>query len=89
MPYIPDEQRPLFDPAIDELLHEIKCFPFEERGGKINYIVTRLLLGAVREKRYSFYERLIGTLACCLLEFYARHVRPCEDNAIQRNGDVK
>jgi hypothetical protein len=88
MPYIPDEQRPLFDPAINKLLHEITRFPVDERGGKLNYIVTRLLLGIVPEPRYSHFERFVGSLVCCLLEFYRRHVAPYEDKAIQRNGDV-
>lgn len=89
MPYIDPDQRPLFDPAVNALLREINRFSFEERGGKINYIVTRLILGSVALPKYSYYERLVGSLVCCLLEFYRRHVGPYEDKAIERNGDVK
>lgn len=88
MPYIPDEQRPLFDPAVNALLNELTRFSVEERGGPINYIITRLLLGVIPEPKYRYYRSFIGDLMCCLLEFYMRHIRPYEDKAIERNGDV-
>lgn len=89
MPYIPPEDRPLFDPGVNTLLSALHDYPEESRGGALNYIVTRLLLGLVPNPKYRYYRSFIGDLVCCLLEFYRRHVGPYEDEAIKRNGDVK
>lgn len=91
MPYIPEVHRITVDSHIDALIEQISRHAPEDRGGILNYTVTRLLLGMVSgypTTRYRHYSGLIGDLQCCLLEFYRRHVAPYEDQARMRNGDV-
>ena len=91
MPYIPEVQRFTVDNQINDLLDQIQRHAPEDRGGILNYVVTRLMLGMVSgypTTRYRHYSGLIGDLQCCLLEFYRRHVAQYEDAAIKRNGDV-
>lgn len=92
MPYIPEVQRFTVDNQIDGLLDQIQRHAPEDRGGILNYAVTRLMLGVTESyaplPRYRHFSRTVGDIQCCLSEFYRRHVAPYEDAAIKRNGDV-
>lgn len=41
-----------------------------------------------KQKRYSTFNDIIGALEAAKIEFYDRIVRPYEDKAIKRNGDI-
>jgi hypothetical protein len=58
--------------------------------GELNYAITKLCLEYISNwsKRYQNYNDVIGALESCKLEFYARAVRPYEDEKIKENGDV-
>ena len=91
MPYIIEEHRITVDESIDALLKQLNRHAPEDRGGILNYTVTRLMLGLIHgypTTRYRHYSALVGDLQCCLMEFYRRHVAPYEDKARERNGDV-
>jgi hypothetical protein len=93
MPYITKDRRSSIDPILDDLADEIR---YGEQGtgdgtrfaGELNYVVTRLLLQVLPEKRYWSLALGIGTLVCVIFEFYRRFVAPYEDKAIQTNGDI-
>jgi hypothetical protein len=93
MPYITDERRADLDPLIGRLAGVIQYDPSGVReptrfAGELNYVVTRLLLRVLPEKRYWSLALGIGTLICVIFEFYRRFVAPYEDKAIQKNGDI-
>jgi len=88
MPYIPPADRIEFDRILDDLYHVV-C----RRGlsnGELNYFITKLGLTYLRQHgtSYNTLSDVIKAMECAKLEFYARHVRPYEDKAIERNGDV-
>jgi hypothetical protein len=56
--------------------------------GKLNYIITKLILDIGFNPSYAEYNSIIGTLECCKLEAYRRAVAPYEDKKIAENGDV-
>jgi len=61
-----------------------------EGVGELTYVFYR---DAVRylpaEARYADYAKVTAALENAKLEFYHRKVRPYEDRAIVRNGDVR
>ena len=78
MPYITQEER-------DDL--HINGWPSYMSSGKLNYVITSLLLDT-KPKTYEHYNALIGVLECCKLEFYRRAVAVYEDKKIIENGEV-
>lgn len=94
MPYIDEPLKDFLDPDIDCLVTCInaKVDAMDEPvavAGILNYVVTRLLVRTLPEKRYWALALGIGTLVCCIFEFYRRFVAPYEDQAIRKNGDIK
>ena len=93
MPYIDDGVKDFLDPDIDHLITCInaKCDATESLAvaGILNYVVTRLLVRTLPKKRYWALALGIGTLVCCIFEFYRRFVTPYEEEAIRKNGDIK
>ena len=94
MPYIDDSERALLDPHIERLSEEMEM-GFQsspqhlKKAGRLNYVVSRLMVLTLPEKRYWALALAIGTVFCAILEFYRRFVGPYEDDAIQKNGDIK
>lgn len=84
MPYIPPEDRFMFDTEIDRLIPEI------ENAGELNYVITRLCLGywKSRGSRYQQIAEITGVLVNAKDEFYRRVAAPYEDVKIHENGDV-
>lgn len=61
-----------------------------EDAGELNYQITRLILEYFRSRgsSYQTINDIVGALEGAKLEFYARVVRPYENQKIQENGDV-
>lgn len=90
MPYINKELRNEYDDCIDALITSVKLSTEpEKRSGICNYLITRLLVGAIAPANYNAYNSAIGVLECCKLELYRRAVAPYEDEAIKKNGDLE
>lgn len=80
MPYIKQEDR--------ECLERItNTFHSGLESGDLNYLITKLLL-AQKPERYEDFNRLMGVLESCKIEFYRRHVVPYENLKVKENGDV-
>jgi len=78
MPYIKREEKVF--PLLSELNNETD-------PGILNWTITSILL-ATEPKRYKDFNKLIGVLESCKLEFYRRAVAVYEDEKIKENGDV-
>ena len=61
-----------------------------ETPGELNYALSHVCREYMRKKhkRYSTFNDIIGALEAAKIEFYDRIVRPYEDKAIVRNGDI-
>ncbi len=90
MPYIPEEEREKYRPAIRELVMTVNDRSDRDitKLGSANYIITSLLNGMFHRPRYFSMVFVIGTLACVALEFYRRRGAPYEDQKAEENGDV-
>ncbi len=91
MPYIAPDHREVVDTEIDALITKLwKYHPGSGQDGVVNYIFTRILKGVYKDVAESYfnYNRGVGVLEACKLEFYRRFVEPYEDKAITKNGDI-
>jgi hypothetical protein len=82
MPYIRPTDRQAFDTEIKALVERITC------EGEANYVITRIIAGAMRSVSYASINAAIGTLECAKLELYRRLAGPYEDTKVATNGDV-
>lgn len=85
MPYIPDEDRPMFD-------EEIKILAFRIRNaGDFNYIIFRIAVILVKRfgKRYGNISWIKGAITDSRDEFKTRVMDPYEKKVIEKNGDVE
>lgn len=97
MPYIPQEERDRLDQVIDLLVKEIHTI-IEEKGldirdtdGRLNYTICELLMKVLQvdvNPRYTKINTLMGVLSCVGDEIYDRVVRPYEDFAVEKGGDI-
>lgn len=63
--------------------------PVFHSPGDLNYLLTMICLKYLGTKpNYQRYSEVVSALECAKLEFYARRVRPYEDEKIKENGDV-
>jgi hypothetical protein len=96
MPYIKAGSRQVIDAELQPLIRLL--LSRDDDGGinegdlgidegDLNYVITRLLYHAIRRKRYGEMNRIMGVLECAKQEFYARIVRPYEDQKRVENGD--
>lgn len=94
MPYIEQSDRTNYDPAIDELINELRdsnSFSFDGLNpGHLNYIISRLCKGLLEIKgvNYRNINELIGALECAKLELYRRTAVPYENAKLSENGDI-
>ena len=91
MPYIPSKDRRDLDPHIDELVDAIKKEAQEHDGdfeGLLNYVLTRIVLRIIPERRYKFIARVTGVLENVKQEFYRRFAVPYEEEKKEETGDV-
>jgi hypothetical protein len=85
MPYIQKNSRRWFDEALEELRQGLGPV------GELNYCVTKLCIGWVKEHGGMSYDNLnaaIGALESAKLELYRRVVAPYENSKLAEHGDV-
>lgn len=89
MPYIKKERRLPYDLWVNDLvgaLRDTQCV-----RGDVNYVLTRLVLGALKPDTGWNYHSLsdcISVLRDAADEIQRRMLGPYEDEAAVRNGDV-
>jgi hypothetical protein len=93
MPYVVDSpDREKLDPALFKLASALNDLGADGDtsawAGRVNYLVTRLMLRTLPKRKYWVMALGVGTLICVILEFYRRFVARYEDEAIIRNGDI-
>lgn len=84
MPYLPPEERALFDDALDGV-------PTIRSKGQLTYCVTRLMLRFAREHGLTGYQRhsdAVAATADAGHEYRRRVLDKYENDAIRRNGDL-
>lgn len=99
MPYIKHEDRVAI--GLDEiykLAEKIEKHGAPGREGRLNYVITRLLIhlygandlsGELRGSlSYAKVNEALGALEAIKQEFYRRAAGPYEDKKIAENGDV-
>jgi hypothetical protein len=98
MPYIKDKQREELDPHIDNLIETIKrILSFKDKvdfAGVLNYCCTRIAMsffynGEREPVRYWKLALIRGVFATLASEFERRVVKPYEEVARKKNGDLK
>ncbi len=97
MPYIDDKTKELLEPEIEKLVNKLIENPAIIKPGTLNYIITRLCVECLDFERfmddgqlsYHNISRYRAALHDAFDEIYRRLLGPYEDNAIQKNGDVK
>lgn len=86
MPYINEELRKIWDPAIENLIGMIDD---NTPVGILNYTITRILIKALgNHANYTRHNGIIGVLSCAQMELYRRATAILEDIKAKENGDV-
>lgn len=93
MPYIIKNDRSNLDPAIFEIVDRLeKVAPdILKRPGPTNYVVTRIVAGALKPAEgwsYHSLSRAIAVLRDAATEMERRLMAKREDQVIIENGDV-
>ncbi len=87
MPYITQSLRDWLDPAIQQILYELRDSGYHL--GDINYVISRILWEIFDSKpSYTLGNNLVGVLHCAQAEFIRRKLSPYEDTKIKENGDL-
>lgn len=89
MPYIDKDKRQKYSTYIAGLVATLPESN-DKAAGELNYVISKIMKEYVRTwgPKYARYNMLLGMLDCAAKEFYAREVRPYEDKAIKKNGDI-
>lgn len=91
MPYIKPEERPAIDAYVEglaELLNAMSRKEPLELMGRVNYVITTLLLKTFDVRRYAHMSCARAVVDDVKDEWYRRRMVPYEDDVIERNGDV-
>lgn len=91
MPYIPAEQRTSLDEHINKLVERITLDHPNKRSGRCNYVITRILLNALKPVggwTYQDLQNVHGVLDCASKEIYAKLTRPYEEKSMLKNGNL-
>ena len=92
MPYIPQDDRPTFDPHVDALVKELDALPEDKMVVCWNYCSSRLTWGlcghGAGRRKYVRMNGVVGALMCAMLELNRRQIAPYEDEKIESAGDV-
>ena len=93
MPYIPDSDRVMIDPSIEDL-----CFSVRELDGQpvaspgvVNYIISSLVAILMKPPMgwtYSSLSKALAVFRDAEAEMRRRLLEPYEDKAIEKNGDI-
>lgn len=83
MPYIKQEDRVKFEPAL-------AVMPDISGPGELNYLFTWLISWYISRRglRYQTINDIIGAFECAKREFQRRIVDSYEDYKMRENGDV-
>jgi hypothetical protein len=87
MPYIKQDRRDKMDNLINVIIDEIDRGDCPE--GEVNYVISRIASRVLSGPRYKDISVVVAAFECAKLEFYRRVASKLEDQAIQRNGDIK
>lgn len=85
MPYIPQKNRDLFQPELEECLQNIN------NKGDLTFCVYFLAF-KVAQRRGLSYTNLSTAISCledAAVELRRRHLNPYEDAKIRENGDIE
>ena len=91
MPYIKTERRIRLDASINRLVDKLWLLGQPVKGD-LNYVVTRLVLAALKPEAGWNYQSLsdaVGALQDAADEIKRRMLAPYEDHCIKRNGDIE
>ena len=89
MPYVPPVNRVALDVIIDGLVNRLR--EIKARPGDCNYVVTRVVLEALKPGEGWSYHSLsdaVRVLKDAAAEIERRLLGPYEDDAILKNGDM-
>jgi hypothetical protein len=83
MPYIRQDLRT----PLDDILAPLKGTGL--LPGELNYVISSIIWAQFEQERtYTKANDILGVLEAAKLEFYARKVRPFEDQKIIESGDL-
>lgn len=86
MPYIKQDDRRKYDPAVDALSDALAK---DATPGDLNYCISRIIWELFdRKESYTKANELVGVLECVKQEFIRRRLNHYEDLKIIQNGDV-
>ena len=90
MPYIHSERRLPYDKLTDTILRRLNTEFFNDAQGDLCYCVYRLMLGLseLHGERWYVKNQVKAAVQAAVDEFHDRQIRPHEDLAIEKNGDV-
>jgi hypothetical protein len=90
MPYIKKCYREELDEHIDSLIEELKGWGEYNKTPKVTYIVYRLLKELFAREPAHWFEKAqaLTVLSAVENEYYHKVIRPHEEDAIKRNGDI-
>jgi hypothetical protein len=93
MPYIKSISRQFLDDPIKQCVEELREYAmFDERVGVCNYVVTRIVAGAMlpdsKHRNYHAISRALSVLHDAETEMRRRLMDVREDKAISMNGDI-
>lgn len=88
MPYIPQELRDRYEPALQELAQLLTdTGRISPSNGEVNYVISSLL-DRICGTNYDGRAEAIKALECAKLEFYRKVLAPYEDGKEKENGEV-
>lgn len=74
--------------AIFELQCRLQHVDRAKRKGSVNYVISRIVLGAFQPKSYHDISDAVSVLRDAATEIERRLMGPREDVAIAKNGDL-
>ena len=89
MPYISKDDRIALDPIVDIAARVLERKPLEESLGDLNYLLSRIIAGAIGKTSYRKIAMATGVLENVKQELYRRLATPYEEEKIGENGDIK
>jgi hypothetical protein len=87
MPYIEDVKRGYLDEVIDKLVYRLVP-DSPDIDGKVNYVITKLLIAVYGVRGYDMIGDAIKALEMAKLEFYRKVAARWEDKKCAENGEV-
>jgi hypothetical protein len=91
MPYIPREDRAVYDDDINSLGSSLDCLSNDQLAGHLNYIFFRLAGSMCTGDDMSYARAAVvsSALSEAQAEFRRRVMAPYENEKIKENGDIE